>query len=549
MMNDVNGDGVKVGPSSYEPRVRKGRMLVLYFDGSDDRYDSTNSNVVKLFSFLAKGDPNQLVYYQAGIGTYNLGPQFVSGIARWIARIVDLAVAFSLGGHVKGGYRFLQDHYQDGDRICLFGFSRGAYTARALAGMLYTVGLLPPGMAEEVHFAYEIYKNQTASASYKRDFSRQVKIEFIGVWDTVSSVGALIPRILPFSSDNHITRTFRHAMSLDEHRAAFQCNPWQRTVDGQQGGSGPRVGILRTSLSILWKTLAFWNWRKNWRKGDLESGEGPTNPEPPTHVKEVWFAGCHSDVGGGSVANDSKVALSNIPLRWMIKEILEADTGIIFNDDPRLAELGIVLNPPPIVTANIAESTSHVDETTPLRPRMDVHTTTQYTAPDSTLEFVLENKDNLTATREALPRDTDARLELEDLPSRHLPDDIHEEDVVTSMHDELKADPLWWILEFLPFLRSKQKADGEWVSYPRINLFRGREIPPPPAEDSPNSSSQPGDHRGVHIPPCTLFHVSVQARMNAPAEVCGQRSWRTLWLKKEPYAPRARLHGPMKFVR
>ncbi|KAF8338080.1 uncharacterized protein EI90DRAFT_2538556 [Cantharellus anzutake] len=468
MMNGpVNENGVE----AHGPLARTGRTLILCFDGTNDRYDSENSNVVKLFSFLAKGDPNQLVYYQAGVGTYNLGPQFISSIARWIASTVDLAVAFSLGEHVNGGYKFLQDHYQDGDRICLFGFSRGAYTARALAGMLYTVGLLPPGMSEEVHFSYEIYKNQTASASYKRDFSRPVKIEFIGVWDTVSSVGALIPRILPFSNDNHITRTFRHAMSLDEHRAAFQCNPWQRTVDGQQGSSGPRVGILRTSLSILWKSLVFSNWRKNWREGDLESGEGPTNPEPPTHVKEVWFAGCHSDVGGGSVANDSKVALSNIPLRWMIKEILEADTGIIFNDDPRLAELGIVLNPPPIVTANIAESTSHVDEMTPLRPRMDVHTATQYTTPDSTLEFVLANKENLTATRETLPKDADARLELEDLPSRHLPDDIHEEDVIAPLHDQLRAEPGWWILEFLPFLRSKQMADGEWVSYPRFVRF------------------------------------------------------------------------------
>ena len=84
----------------------------------------------------------------------------------------------------------------------------------------------------------------------------------------------------------------------------------------------------------------------------------------------------------------------------------------------------------------------------------------------------------------------------------------------------------------------------------RINFFRGREIPPPPAEGTPNSSSDHKDNRGVNISPdVTLFHVSVRERMNAPAEQCGVRSFKTLWLKKEPYTPNAKLSGPVKFVR
>lgn len=136
--------------------------------------------------------------------------------------------------------------------------------------MLYTVGLLPRAMPEQVPFAYEIFKKgkerfvlaqsssgsdsvsghhrpspvsslnllfplfrfpssdpfypRTFSTAYKRAFSRTVTIEFIGVFDTVSSVGAIFPKVLPFSSDNHITKTFRHALALDEHRAVRVTN-------------------------------------------------------------------------------------------------------------------------------------------------------------------------------------------------------------------------------------------------------------------------------------------------------------------------------------
>jgi len=477
---------------------------------------------------------------QAGVGTYNVGPRFISTIARWIAKEVDLGIGTSLDGHVKGGYRFLQKYYRDGDRICIFGFSRGAYTARALAGMLYSVGLLPPGMAEEVNFAFQIFKERTASESYKRQMSRPVKIEFIGVWDTVSAVGALIPRSLPFSSDNHITKTFRHAMSLDEHRAAFQCNPWQTIVEDTEQSSAPHVGLIWTALYMLFKGLAFWNWGK--KKVVVKP---PVHGEP-THVKEVWFCGDHGDVGGGNVTNETKIALSNVPLRWMIKEILEADTGIIFNNDPLLEELGIVLHPK--AKAPATENGSSSDVSVPASSGIKTYTATQHTKPDTTLEYVLAHKKDLTATPDELPNDLSARLELDDLPSKHLPDEIGKEHALATAHDTLVTSPSWWLVEFLPFLRSKQNAEGKWVSYPRINFFRGRVVPTPPTEDQPNSSTEHGDVRGVNISPdVTLFHVSVAARMNAPE--CGVRTYKTLWLKKEPYIPKAKPSSQVKFVR
>ena len=92
-----------------------------------------------------------------------------------------------LDTHIMGGYSFLMNNYQDGDKICIFGFSRGAYTARALAGMLTNIGLLPKSNNEQVPFAWKLYTKagETASGSaerYKRMFSRSVKVDFLGIW-------------------------------------------------------------------------------------------------------------------------------------------------------------------------------------------------------------------------------------------------------------------------------------------------------------------------------------------------------------------------------
>ncbi|KIO15427.1 hypothetical protein M407DRAFT_87119, partial [Tulasnella calospora MUT 4182] len=186
---------------------------------------------------LDKSKPDQqLVYYQTGIGTYTPAG-FISRMGQKVARVLDEAFAWYLEDHVIGGYKFLMDTYQEGDKICLFGFSRGAYTARALAAMLYRVGLLPPKNVEQVPFAYQIFQDsQQEIKIYKKDkndprgylsknfrntFSRQVKVEFVGIWDTVASVG-FIPRSLPNTSTNLSVNHVRHALALDERRAKFK---------------------------------------------------------------------------------------------------------------------------------------------------------------------------------------------------------------------------------------------------------------------------------------------------------------------------------------
>lgn len=100
-------------------------------------------------------------------------------------------IALNLPEHIKAGYRYLVDHYQGGDRIYLFGFSRGAYTARALAGMLQQCGLVLPGNEESIALAYKIYSGGAAeelapgtklAAAFQATFSIKVSVHFIGVW-------------------------------------------------------------------------------------------------------------------------------------------------------------------------------------------------------------------------------------------------------------------------------------------------------------------------------------------------------------------------------
>ena len=125
------------------------RNLVLCLDGTSHRFAAANTNVVKLYAMLDRQRNDQLSYYQPGIGTF--APPGVWGkLRKWIVTRLDLAIAWLLEEHVSDAYRFLMRYYQDGDRVFIFGFSRGAYTARALAAMLYKVGLLTQGNEERV---------------------------------------------------------------------------------------------------------------------------------------------------------------------------------------------------------------------------------------------------------------------------------------------------------------------------------------------------------------------------------------------------------------
>jgi uncharacterized protein (DUF2235 family) len=128
------------------------RNLGLCFDGTNNQYTADNTNVVKIYAMLDRSRTDQLSYYQPGIGTMS-PPGMYGKIKQWLITKVDLALAILLDNHVKDGYRFLMRYYQPGDRIFIFGFSRGAYTARVMAGMIHKVGLLSAGNEELIHHA------------------------------------------------------------------------------------------------------------------------------------------------------------------------------------------------------------------------------------------------------------------------------------------------------------------------------------------------------------------------------------------------------------
>ena len=263
------------------------RNIVLCLDGTSNQYAAINTNVIKLYAMLDRARNDQLSYYQPGIGT--MPPPGVWGrIKRWVVTRLDLAIAWLLSDHVTDAYRFLMRYYQEGDSIYIFGFSRGAYTARVLAAMLYKVGLLTQGNEELIPFAWDIFKrhdNRTLGEGFRRTFSRPVRIHFLGLWDTVSSVGwAWAPKHFQFTENNQAVDMVRHAVSLDERRVYFVQNLW----------------------------------------GSV-----------PPDVEQVWFPGVHCDVGGGYPENDS--GLSATALKWMVGKAEAA--GLILDQNMKATVL------------------------------------------------------------------------------------------------------------------------------------------------------------------------------------------------------------------
>lgn len=348
------------------------RNLVILLDGTSNQFDDTNTNVVKLCSLLQMHNrERQMVYYQPGIGTFT-DPGVRGTIERWFAKTVDLAIAWYLSEHVMDAYKFLMENHLPNDRICIFGFSRGAYTARALAGMLHTVGLLPKGNSEQVSFAYDMYHRQDKLAhKFKMTFCKRVDVEILGVWDTVASVGLLIPQTVPFASNNTI-KNFRHAISLDEHRTKFGVTPWSPT---EASGAGV----------------------EQYANGKVAS------------VKEMWFSGCHTDVGGGAMFDSDAEApcLANIALRWMLHEIVKVDCGILF-DNEALDDLGIPEDcVPRVPEGSISVSRQSSDDTVIGSP------------------------------------ETNAKTKL---PLRNWKE-ADEFDAKGAIHDQLKLHPIWWLVQ------------------------------------------------------------------------------------------------------
>ncbi|PSB01648.1 DUF2235 domain-containing protein [Merismopedia glauca] len=281
------------------------KRLIVCCDGTWQKLTNEYpTNVVKITqaikSFGNDGNP-QLLYYSEGVGTGDLVDKLGGGAFGW-----------GLDNVIQNAYRFLCLNYDLGDEIYLFGFSRGSYTVRSLAGLIYNVGLLKRQYIRETPAAYDFYRdrsddtkpNSIKAKNFRTKYSQEVNITFLGCWDTVGSLG--IPDQIPFFPiDNLVNRKYqfhdtqinrriqhaRHAVAIDERRKVFYVTPMHKSDGAEQ-----------------------------------------------QDLKQVWFPGEHGCVGGGT---EKHRQLSDAALEWMMEEA--AEQGLSFQRDT--IEGGIVCDP------------------------------------------------------------------------------------------------------------------------------------------------------------------------------------------------------------
>jgi uncharacterized protein (DUF2235 family) len=284
------------------------KNIVVCCDGTANEFAKDKTNVIKLYATLVQDPARQVSYYHPGIGTME-HPGAWTDIGRKFTRLLGMAVGFGLENDIADVYVYLMRNYEPGDKLFLFGFSRGSYTVRAVASLLHMYGLIRQGNDTLAPYAIRMLtsvssnkrvKNQRAAAAFElaKEFrgtfcSVDCKPWFVGVWDTVSSVGWVQnPLKLPYLANNPDIAIGRHAVSIDEHRAFFRTNLW------------------RSSDSSL--------------------------PSGPRDVKQVWFPGVHCDVGGGYPEPES--GLAKIALEWMLAEAVQS--CLLVDPDKRREILG-----------------------------------------------------------------------------------------------------------------------------------------------------------------------------------------------------------------
>lgn len=270
--------------NAFSGRNAMEKRLIVCCDGTWNHADQPSpTNVTKLaLAVLPQAaDMRQLVYYRSGVGTLR-GTRLRGG-----------AFGTGLSGNVMDAYRFLVDNYEPDDKLYLFGFSRGAFTARSLAGLVRNCGILHPKNARMIKNAWALYRDRsekptsTASALFRRTYAHETGVHFMGVWDTVGALGIPGPRWLTRRWAFHDTELSSwvkgafQALSIDEQRGRFRPALWH-----QQPGA--------------------------------ESGQ---------ELKQVWFAGVHADVGGGY----PETGLSDISLLWMVDQARRY--GVEFNPE------------------------------------------------------------------------------------------------------------------------------------------------------------------------------------------------------------------------
>ncbi len=258
------------------------KRIIICADGTWNRPEKNlkkdfPTNVLRLARGIkpigTDGVPQQ-VFYDWGIGSYH--DKHVGGIT-----------GKGLHKNIVDDYRYIVQNYSDGDEIYLFGFSRGAYTIRCLCGLINNCGIIKRPDAPLIHKAFKHYKRKgkdykpsgAKSVEFRKEYSHPSReIKFVGVWDTVGAMGLPVSFLGLFEDkdvfyDTKIgknVRIARHALAIDEHRSDFEPTIWKH-------------------------------------KDNMD-------------MKQVWFAGAHSDIGGSYKPDKDGTVLADNAFDWMIKE-------------------------------------------------------------------------------------------------------------------------------------------------------------------------------------------------------------------------------------
>ncbi len=299
------------------------KNIIICFDGTWNTADAEfPTNVVKTAQMVMSADAHgvaQVLFYDEGVGSMEVA--FGSTVNKWLGG----AFGAGLMENIERAYRFLIFNYAPGDRIFLFGFSRGAFSARSFGGLLRTCGILRKDRIGKIKDAIELYQNRdreagadaTLCVKFRRENSyasysdgtgemgdqHPLSIEYVGVWDTVGALG--VPTGFFFANRfnkkyqfhdlklSRMVKSARHGLAIDERRRTFTPTAW-------------------TNL------------------GDL-NGAARSSPEDSPLYDQVWFPGDHASVGGGGTVN----GLWQAALVWVVEGALSRGLSI---DEAKLNE-------------------------------------------------------------------------------------------------------------------------------------------------------------------------------------------------------------------
>jgi uncharacterized protein (DUF2235 family) len=285
--------------------------LIVCFDGTWNRPDTNvdlaarvETNVCRFYEAIPSGKlPGgdvQQKWYDTGVGT------------NWYDRVAGGTFGIGIDQKIREGYQWLVENYPAPDpsdiEVFILGFSRGAYTARSMVGMIRNCGLLLPDNAHRIGDAYALYRQRDEGAdtdqaqAFRDRYSREIKIKFLGVWDTVGALGIPLPALQWLNAKEYafhdtelsgIVQNAAHAVAIDEFRVDYQVTLWAPV------------------------------------------------PKPDQNVEQRWFIGAHADVGGGYQSR----LLSDITLAWMQGKAVAAGLAIDTSEIPAVAQANW-LHPP-----------------------------------------------------------------------------------------------------------------------------------------------------------------------------------------------------------